>query len=234
MTVAYNITNLTDARYFAAKDVEYLVFNLEAGTPGFVDPITVKAMEEWVVGPTIVGAFRHSSLETVLESVKFYGLKGVQVWWSEGNEKALKELIQLVDVILVFDVNGQSPDELYDLQDEYLSAIFMLNFGDQDLKSMFTDEWRSFFNNVRPVIQSNASVEDLKAAIVQFRLADWAVSGGDEEKVGLKSFDDLDEILDWVEEIGRPQAEKERESREMHERANNNNNTYHGYDPFIL
>ena len=40
------VMNLTDARYFAAKEVDYLGFNLEEGTEGYLDPMYMKAIRE--------------------------------------------------------------------------------------------------------------------------------------------------------------------------------------------
>ena len=60
---ASRLTNLTDARYFAAKDVQFLGFNLEAGTPGHLDPMYMRAIREWVQGPVILGEFMEFSAE---------------------------------------------------------------------------------------------------------------------------------------------------------------------------
>ena len=76
---ASTITNLTDARYFAAQEVDYLGFNLEPDTPGFLDPIYMKAMREWVQGPKIVGEFANMPLAHIQEAAQFYGLDAVQI-----------------------------------------------------------------------------------------------------------------------------------------------------------
>ena len=50
-----SITNLTDARYFSAWEVEWLGFNLSQGEENAISPLQVAAMREWVEGPKIVG-----------------------------------------------------------------------------------------------------------------------------------------------------------------------------------
>ncbi len=74
---ASSITNLTDARYFAAREVDFLGFNFEAGTPGYLDPMYMKAMREWVEGPRIAGEFSRAAAAVVREAAEFYGLDAV-------------------------------------------------------------------------------------------------------------------------------------------------------------
>ncbi|MBP6828235.1 MAG: N-(5'-phosphoribosyl)anthranilate isomerase, partial [Saprospiraceae bacterium] len=76
---ASRITNLTDARYFAAKEVDFLGFNLEEGTEDYLDPIYMKAIREWVEGPQIVGEFSAGSADVVREYASFFGLDAVQI-----------------------------------------------------------------------------------------------------------------------------------------------------------
>ncbi|NJN34709.1 MAG: hypothetical protein HC817_11125 [Saprospiraceae bacterium] len=51
------ITNLTDARYFAAKEVEWLSFNFIENAPDYIEPMRARAIFEWVEGPKILGEF---------------------------------------------------------------------------------------------------------------------------------------------------------------------------------
>ena len=56
---ASQITNLTDARYFAAKEVEWLSFDFTEGSSTYIDPMKARAMFDWVEGPCIVGEFQN-------------------------------------------------------------------------------------------------------------------------------------------------------------------------------
>ena len=53
---ANDITNLTDARYFAAKEATWLTFNFVEKTPTYIEPMTARAIFEWVEGVEIVGS----------------------------------------------------------------------------------------------------------------------------------------------------------------------------------
>ncbi len=54
---ASNITNLTDARYFSALEVEWLGYHLEKGAETYIEPQNIIAIKEWVEGPKTVGEF---------------------------------------------------------------------------------------------------------------------------------------------------------------------------------
>ncbi|HNG89949.1 MAG TPA: hypothetical protein PK858_07085, partial [Saprospiraceae bacterium] len=76
---ASGVTNLSDARYFAAREVRFLGFNLDEGSAGYVEPSMLHAIREWVEGPLIVGEFSAAPIELVREAASFYRLDAVQV-----------------------------------------------------------------------------------------------------------------------------------------------------------
>ena len=58
-TKAAGIESLTDARYYAAKGVQWMGFPLDDAAAGF-SLLRFKAMREWVAGPQVVGEFNYS------------------------------------------------------------------------------------------------------------------------------------------------------------------------------
>jgi len=49
--IVQNITNLTDARYFAAWGVDYLSFNMNAESEYYLPWEKISEIIEWVEGP---------------------------------------------------------------------------------------------------------------------------------------------------------------------------------------
>jgi len=49
-----NLTNLSDARYFAAWGAAYMSFNRNMGSPYFVEEERMKEIMDWVAGPQIL------------------------------------------------------------------------------------------------------------------------------------------------------------------------------------
>ena len=86
---ASSINNLTDARYFAAWNVEWLGFSLQAGSSNYTRPQDVKEIKEWLVGPKIVGEFGiGQSAEEIKTSVELLNLDAVQLNMFTENEIA--------------------------------------------------------------------------------------------------------------------------------------------------
>ncbi len=62
--IASDITNLTDARYFAARGVDYLMFYMKD-----IDIEDIIAIKEWVSGPKIILYFDKNDTSLIDEAV---------------------------------------------------------------------------------------------------------------------------------------------------------------------
>ena len=76
---ASQVTNLTDARYFAAWEVEWLGFNFDQGSEHYIQPQSMKAIKEWVEGVQVVGEFSLASAEDINSAIELLDLDAVQV-----------------------------------------------------------------------------------------------------------------------------------------------------------
>ncbi len=201
---ATRVAHLTDARYFAAKEVDYLGFNLEAGTVGYLDPMYMKAIREWVEGPKIVGEFSHTPIRVVREAAVFFGLDVVQV--SAKNYGADLAELEGLEVMLELEVGPTGIlFSIAELQAFALNAdIFLFNFSSTAIsKSIFyaeKDLWRELFS-IRPsLLQADIPAADWPEILEILGLAGLSIVGGEEEKVGVKSYDQIDEVF---ESLGR-------------------------------
>ena len=52
--IIQNITNLSDARYFAAWGVDFISFNQDESSPYYASWDKIKEIKEWVEGPKIL------------------------------------------------------------------------------------------------------------------------------------------------------------------------------------
>ncbi|MFN0214693.1 MAG: hypothetical protein ACKVT2_10595 [Saprospiraceae bacterium] len=201
---ASRIAHLTDARYFAAKEVDYLGFNLEEGTEAYLDPIYMKAIREWVEGPKIVGEFSRMPAHAVREAAAFYGLDVVQV--SAQNHGADLAELKGLEVILEIRPDDQGlPFSKSELQAfAPFVDVFLFDFFHAKIsKSMFyenIDFWREVFSLRPTLLQADFSAGDWPEILESLNLAGLSIVGGEEEQVGLKSYDEIDEIF---EALGR-------------------------------
>ncbi|MCB0526316.1 MAG: hypothetical protein H6576_13360 [Lewinellaceae bacterium] len=198
---ASSVTNLTDARYFAAKEVNYLGFNLEEGSPGYLEPASMKAIREWIAGPHIVGEFENAGIDHVLAAIEFYNLDVVQL----KADNHLKVLDEFYGAELILQVNGSSDlstmEQIFRLASPFTSC-FLLDFGqNQDWESILLEErdlWNELLGLRPTLIQAGFSQEQIAPLFKKLNFAGIGVTGGEEEMVGVKSFDEIDEIFDAI------------------------------------
>lgn len=198
-----SVTNLTDARYFAAKEVDYLGFNLEEGTPGYLDPMYMKAIREWVAGPFVVGEYSSLPAAHVAAAAEFLGLDAVQLSAKNhlGNLSEMKglEVILHVDAALDRSVletvfHGAAP---------YVSS-FLLDFSTVNNweSDLYTDAdfWNELFELRPTLLQADLTADQLPTLFQKLNLAGLSLVGGEEEQVGVKTYDEIEEIF---EALGR-------------------------------
>ncbi len=196
---ASRITNLTDARYFAAKEVDFLGFNLEEGTEGYLEPIYMKAIREWVQGPLITGEFDRTPARTVLEAANFYGLDAVQV----SQTKDL-DLLEGLDLIFYLPAPG-GPAVLETLARETAPLVryYLLDFSSVPgaVASLHTHahDWAALFQTIPVLLDLDVPPDTLPELLAALQPAGLALRGGDEEQVGVKSFEAVDAIFDLFE-----------------------------------
>lgn len=194
---AAHITNLTDARYFAAKEVHFLGFNLEAGAEDFLDPIYMKAIREWVEGPLIVGEYSASPAETIAEAAAFFGLDAVEV--GEAQIHSLPAL-QHLRVLLRLEQVGEpasARQALEQARSRFEFAVLQLN--DPAVLTTDSEAWKSLLAEFPILLQGDFSPNQYVWIREQFAPAGFSLRGGAEEKVGVKSFDEIDAIFEALE-----------------------------------
>lgn len=196
------ISNLTDARYFAAKEVDALGFFLEDGSDAFIDPSVMKAIKEWIQGPALAGWFERSSQEHIAEAVRFFGLDAAvihQQIFSDTDTSALKDTSWSLWVPFMATHQVQvehfshPPDSLIldarglkwtDVKDGMLEGSALADICRRRPTYLFCDDLDA------------STLESFQALAP---LTGFCLSGGAEEKVGVKSFDDLEDLFDAME-----------------------------------
>ena len=144
--IAAYISNLTDARYFAARGVDHLLYDLDQ-----ISVTQIIEIQEWVSGPTALLLFSDAQLEILDEAIIKLSPAAIG---SKGNAKNG-----------IAHMAGHVP-------------FFELTSGGLELDGMNYVDFASHNGSESQGIM---------------------LLGGDEELLGIKSYDDLDEILDQLE-----------------------------------
>ena len=197
--LAFGITHLTDARYFAAWNADYLCFPV--GPEGLSLDYIV-AIREWVEGPTCVVEWRRSAGETISPK----DLREHRVSHILLKEDLPDDFSSLgIEVIRHLPVAGyQSAEDVTDRLAAHAGPVLLdfaaggITYTDLAEGSPFTlGELQQAIGD-RPVfLHVDLEAEDAPAAAALFH--GLALRGSSEEKVGYKSFDDLDDLLEALE-----------------------------------
>lgn len=208
---ANNVANLSDARYFAAKGVEWLSFCFVEGDADYIAPNVAAAIFAWVEGVQVVAAVDFPTTAAEINiAAKHWGWQIVQVGMMTSIETVanvqgiplFKEFViekfTNVNVLrqmmlpfapfveafqLNFSKNGISWDDLAE-PDAMLSR--------EDVANLVRE-----FNVILSIDIEHNQLKNINELLPT--LKGLAVNGGEEERVGVKSFDELDDFFDALE-----------------------------------
>lgn len=208
--LASGITHLTDARYFAAWEVDFLAFPIGEGVAEGISWDYLNALREWVEGPTIVAELGQiedgAAAAELLREQKI----STALITSTAPASAPEKMTEAgIDIISHVPVSGhQSMEDVADAIANHPSVAFVIldfehggitwndlvtghPFGLPDLDALLRS---------RPcLLQISTDGNDPIALKDAHPVSGFAVRGSSEEKVGYKSFDDLDDLFEGLE-----------------------------------
>lgn len=192
--LASEITNLTDARYFAAREATWLSFQLNQ-----IATSQVAAIKEWLDGVVIVPAFDYQELTDIQEVVQYLESQTIQlgIFYQADTFNALSDY-QIIQT-LHFTPSTDWDDLIQTIQQSTADYIVLDAYKDNW-------QWQDFSSIQRNDLQEICTLKNIilgipfQASEVEEVLAIGAyginLKGSEEEKVGFKSFDEVEEILD--------------------------------------
>jgi phosphoribosylanthranilate isomerase len=209
--LACSIQNLTDARYFAAWEADWLVFGCDPGAPDFVPPVQIAAMAEWIQGPAIAGTFGVQDALDIRLTASELNLGAIVADMAV----PLETLREIEGFIPIFKEITLSPDDsaaYIEAQFQAFSAVsdaFILNawknrIGWQDLLSsrFWPLAWIQHCCAAYPVFIAIDALPSEYGEIHKWLAPKgFCLRGGDEEKTGLKSFDELDDSIQEIRNL---------------------------------
>ncbi len=180
---ASQVSNLTDARYFAALGVDYLGFKLDLSHDERLSAPLFYAIKEWVEGPKIVAEIGKTPIELIYDVFNEDDFDLIQ---SELTEISSSQLTS-VKLQTLSDINAYKPSEIY-----------LLNLEEIDEESLYhnKEELIALCNRMQLIFPAPSQKENILSLIQEIKPYGIEVKGSAEEKVGFKSYDDLDEFFD--------------------------------------
>ncbi len=200
---ASEIANLTDARYFAALEVEWLCFNLEKGAESYIEPQSVMAIKEWVEGPKIVGTFGMQSVEYVQQAITMIGLDAIQL----GHFVPIGQIMMLRDTPIIKEIfigDQLNTDEIGEhifMHADYINAFSLkgsvtwASIKENSSQVAFLKKICTDYDIIVDFEFKASEINELLHAISPLGIN---VKGGEEEAVGVKSYDELDDLFENI------------------------------------
>ncbi len=206
---ASQISNLTDARYFAAWMIDWMGFCLDEAAEHRVTPELLHAIRDWVAGPIIVGEFGEQEASYIQEAVRFLNLDAVQVgsFYDKKRLEELKDISVIREVIIDHNSAKETLQTCENLAPHV--AYFLLECGTNNINWASIKENKNGWNidtlqqlcDKYPIILSmNLKDKEVVEVMENLKLVGLNVFGGAEEKTGFKSYDELDELFEQLED----------------------------------
>jgi phosphoribosylanthranilate isomerase len=206
---ASTISNLSDARYFAAQySVEWLGFCLDEGHEAYLSPYQLHAMKEWIEGPKIVGEFGLQDETFILEQIKSIGLDAVQLpMFSSINTDTIREQVTLLrEIIIERDLSATELTARIRLIAE-TADLLVLDFEKtgwqySDLGNQTTigiDVLQEICQKYPILLAINANASQWNEVVNKIQPKGIVLKGGTEERVGYKSFDELNDVFELLD-----------------------------------
>jgi len=189
--------------------VAWLSFDFDEASETYISPAQMSAIREWVDGVQFIGEFGMASAADIRQQAQTLELDAIQV----NMFTDLETLIDLQSPIpilkeIVIEKESKSADIAAQLElfQPWVQA-FVLNFEKnnifwQDLQAgtplpiEHLQDWCSHFSIMFSIDFQKEMLNNFLNMLLPYGLC---VKGGVEEKVGYKSFEELDEIFDLLE-----------------------------------
>lgn len=208
--IAGGIANLTDARYFAAWNVDFMAFSLEGDENASLQASTIYAIKEWVEGPKFLGEFTLQTVEEIIEIVKVLKLDGVVAgpFYSLQSIQDLGQIPVYKKIVVEAGINSVNLEAELAVFSPHVSG-FILDFTAAGINytslkgshSLSATNLKDLCNKFNIYLNIDAQSENISELIETVSPTGLLLMGGEEEQVGFKSFDDMDATFEVLEEI---------------------------------
>lgn len=184
--IANSIHNLTDARYFAGWMVDYFVFNIDPTDPIHIKPTDIGICQTWVEGPQFYLQLAENQYDQAEKYAVDLNCSGI---FQTHPSKQLT----------IPHIKGLNIDSLQEISNEKTTNQFVI-YGlrtEEEINAIveLQDEYK-----VSCFVDYN-SIECSNEILVESDIVGIQVHGGPEEKVGFKSYDELDELFELLQDF---------------------------------
>lgn len=175
---AGSITNLTDARFFAAFDVDYIGFCFDPQSPDYISPQNALAIKGWITGPKIVAEFANQDVDNINNIIQFFEPDIIEVDISFINEIISSAQQKNMPII----ARAPKPEVI---NNDIL--FYVIPIAQQE----------NIIDNYEKYIFDLSDSTDIPTAMSAIHAIQ--LKGSPEQEVGMKSYDKIAELLESIE-----------------------------------
>jgi phosphoribosylanthranilate isomerase len=195
------INNLSDARYCAGMGAEMMGFNLDDAHPNHISEEAFKEITGWVSGIQLAGEFDEAAAAEINRKAFELNLDFVQL-----NKTFLLDEIRKIEkpVIQKVYINKDTIEtELAEMLELYQADVRYFLIYSTDFTTIDDTNIRLLRDLAKKypiIIGFGVEKDNLDAIVEEIKPAGIGLQGSDEIKPGLKTFDELEEIFEVLEE----------------------------------
>ncbi len=203
------INNLTDARYFSARGANWLTYDMDKASADYLEPAKLMAITGWVEGPKTVAKFNNQTIEEIKDLKKLIDFDVAEM----GMKYSIQDIMGLEGIKVQKTIVVTPGLRVEDLESEMSPYIDLVDCYILDFQK-YKMSWNEFFNDppfsisiLKDFCKNNNVILDIpfeanetSQILDEMKPHGLCVAGGMEEKIGMKSYDELDDVFDLLEE----------------------------------
>ncbi len=187
-----SITNLSDARFAAAAGINYIGFCFDTSSADLIPPLKAREIIDWTSGSHVVGEFGNQDKEEITTIAEL-----LQVDILELNNSMLPDELGVFEfpIIKVVDCAWFSANQIQTelkAYDTYVQAFRIKNWEQvMQQNPTLLDPWKE-----KVFLELGDSFSSIEALLNQIKPFGLSIHGGHEDRVGLRDFDELNNLLE--------------------------------------
>jgi phosphoribosylanthranilate isomerase len=190
-----SIYNLSDARYFAAADATFVLFSFDPDSDGFLAPENAREIIEWLSGPQHMGKFSFQEPDEINRLIEGLDLGAILLPATYDMSK-VRNFNTPIYITVPFDSQTVTTMGFW----TEIAEAYILHIDTPWLE--LTDEQKSDLqrlgNSFSIYLDQDVPANELAQWLESTQAKGVLLNGGEEEKVGFKSFEDIDAILEVI------------------------------------
>lgn len=198
---ASSITNLTDARYFAAQGVDFITFNINPESENFVPMETILEFKKWISGPRMVLECGDLEADTIIEIAEKLQIDCIEINFDYNVDAFHNYPFTIFEKVILTD--EKTFDEVANRGRSAYKIIDCVTSG-FTYEKVLENDWHELFyklSEICPIfIEMQIDKNYLADALQNMNPYGIQISGSSENKIGEKNYELIDAIFDSIEQ----------------------------------